>query len=331
MPGLASTIHVPSDQPTIQAGLTAATAGDTVLVACGAYYEHDLVMKSGVCLRSEAGSADCVTIDAQQQGSVILCHDVDDAASIVGFTITGGSSDSGGGIYLTNAAPRIAHCDIISNTAVLGGGIRNSNSSPLVEHCRILDNHAVYDGAGACCTDGSPVFSHCLFAGNEAEIWGGGLELTSHPGAPVLSYCTIVDNSAGWSGGGIFSADQCQFSLQNTIIAFNRDNGGIYIQDGLAYLGIQCCDVYGNVGGDYTGDLEDLTGIDGNISEDPLFCVEENPGSPYSLRQHSPCAGENNPDCGQIGAFGIGCIVTSVSEEQGVTEYATWSELKSLF
>ena len=38
LPATAATIHVPDDQPTIQAGIDAASAGDTVLVACGDYY-----------------------------------------------------------------------------------------------------------------------------------------------------------------------------------------------------------------------------------------------------------------------------------------------------
>ena len=36
----AATIHVPTDQPTIQAGIDNAVNGDTVLVASGTYVEN---------------------------------------------------------------------------------------------------------------------------------------------------------------------------------------------------------------------------------------------------------------------------------------------------
>jgi hypothetical protein len=51
----ATNIRIPGDQPTIQAGLDAAVAGDTVLVGCGTYYEHDLTVMLGITLRSETG------------------------------------------------------------------------------------------------------------------------------------------------------------------------------------------------------------------------------------------------------------------------------------
>ena len=95
----AGTIQVPADQPTIQAGLDAALPGDTVLVACGAYGEHDLVMKSGVVLRSAGGVAACATISAGGSGRVMSCSHVTNA-SIEGFTVRDGSTIYyGGGIY----------------------------------------------------------------------------------------------------------------------------------------------------------------------------------------------------------------------------------------
>ena len=60
----AATIAVPGDAPTIARGLAAARPGDIVLVACGTYREHDLVIPAGVSLWSGSMQPGCVVIDA---------------------------------------------------------------------------------------------------------------------------------------------------------------------------------------------------------------------------------------------------------------------------
>ena len=53
----AATINVPGDQPTIQAAVNAASAGDTIVVAAGTYNEDVLVNKTVVVQGAGAGSS----------------------------------------------------------------------------------------------------------------------------------------------------------------------------------------------------------------------------------------------------------------------------------
>ena len=51
----ATIIHVPGDQPSIQAGIDASSNGDTVLVAPGTYYEHINFNGKAILLKGEKG------------------------------------------------------------------------------------------------------------------------------------------------------------------------------------------------------------------------------------------------------------------------------------
>ena len=84
----AATLAVPGDEPTIGRALARARPGDVVLVACGTYREHDLVLPAGVSLWSGALDPACATIDAGGRGRVLVCDGVDTTSSIVGFWIT---------------------------------------------------------------------------------------------------------------------------------------------------------------------------------------------------------------------------------------------------
>lgn len=230
IPAHATTWNVPSECPTIQAGVDSAAVGDTVRVACGTYYEHDIIMKSGVCLTSETGEAACVTIDALQNGRVMFCLEVDDAASIVGFTITGGlvsgaaAQDSvGGGIYCEDSSPTLANCTFLDNSAAMvGGGLfcgveaidaftsrtrwhdpdppPTVRSGPTVTDCTFSGNSS-QGGGGVFCYQGSPTLTRCTFSGNTAER-GGGLYCAGD--AASIVDCTFFGNQADISAGGVY-------------------------------------------------------------------------------------------------------------------------------
>ena len=377
----ATTIHVPDELPTIQAGIDVASHGDTVLVACGTYYEHDIVMKSGVCLTSETGQADCVTVDAQQQGRVFYCCGVDDLASIVGFSITGGLSGDGGGILCDlSSSPRLANCTFFGNVATgtyvgYGGGMCCYNySSPTLANCTFSGNQAYWSGGGMCCFDSFPTLTACTFSENQSNNFGGGLEcFASSPtlmdctfssnqaygygggmscwysSSPTLTDCTFSGNESGYGGGmscwysssptltnctfssnqahavgGGMSCSDSSPSFTNCIIAFSQPGRAVYCEDATSSPALTCCDVYGNAGGDWVGCIADQYGVNGNFSEDPLFCGDLNPDEPYTLHSDSPCAPEDNPECGLIGAWGVACGLTAV-------EPVSWGAIKGMF
>ena len=86
-----ATIHVPADQPTIQAGIDAASAGDIVVVAEGTYTENVTFLGKAITVRADAG-AGAVVIDGNQAGSVVTFATAESSESVLdGFTIRNGS------------------------------------------------------------------------------------------------------------------------------------------------------------------------------------------------------------------------------------------------
>ena len=128
---------------------------------------------------------------------------------------------------------------------------------------------------------------------------------------PRIMNNTIVGN-IGDKGAGIYIDSLSSPILVGNIVANDSmpadgraEGGGIYSESGTAIF--LCNDVYGNEGGNYIG-IPDQTGLNGNISADPVFCNAR--GDDYSLMGDSPCLAGCHPGggaCGLMGAFGVGC------------------------
>src|SRR5579864_3151280 len=88
----AKTIHVPVDQPTIQAGINAANTGDTVLVAPGTYKENINFSGKAITVKS-SGGAKVTIIDGGNLAPVVTFSTGEGASSILsGFTVQNGTS-----------------------------------------------------------------------------------------------------------------------------------------------------------------------------------------------------------------------------------------------
>lgn len=251
------------DAPTIQAGVDSATAGDIVEVACGTYLDcsHEdpngdlccVIMKSGIVLRSETGNADCVTIDAQGNGRVVCCIEVDNSTVIEGFRLINGYANLGGGLVCLGSNPVVSYCVFANNRAHgdggMGGGMCCIESSPSVSYCEFTGNEALNNGGsggGFLSWFGDPILSNCLFSGNGA-VAGGGIGLLG--GSLSANDCTITTNDASFRGGGVAVFGGGGF--QTTLSCFNtdiRDNTATVGPDGLLWVDsaafLTCCDIY---------------------------------------------------------------------------------------
>jgi len=101
----ATTIHVPADQPTIQAAISAAQNGDTILVSPGTYAENIDFIGKAITVKSTNG-AKVTIIDAHQVGPAATFKSGEIRASVLsGFTLTNGVGSGppyfiyGGGVF----------------------------------------------------------------------------------------------------------------------------------------------------------------------------------------------------------------------------------------
>nr|MBC8424273.1 hypothetical protein [bacterium] len=97
--------------------------------------------------------------------------------------------------------------------------------------------------------------------------------------------------------GGIYLSGTSAVDLLNSVV-YGAGSGVGVLGDTTATLSATYNDVYGNVGGNYSG-VSDPTGVDGNISSDPLFVAWSDDGDDTNedlrLQSSSPCIDAGNP------------------------------------
>jgi hypothetical protein len=160
---------------------------------------------------------------------------------------------------------------------------------------------AVYGGGIYCLTTSAPAISGCTFVDNSAGF--GGAITCVDASEPSITSCTLAGNSAP-AGAGVYSWNSWP-TVVSAIIAFNAIGRAIRCE-GAAAVSLDCCDLFGNDGGDWVGCIADQLGSNGNISLDPLFC--DAAGGDLTLQALSPCSPELSPGaCGLIGALPVTC------------------------
>ncbi len=221
----AATVGVPLDRPTIQSAIDAAAAGDTVSVTCGTYYEHDLIMKDGVTLRSETGDTSCVTVDAGSAGRGISCTGLSGTTVIEGIKFINGTATIGGGMLCDSSALQVVNCAFVNNAAASNGGAADciGTSDVTFQGCMFRGNTAYQGGAVALVDNAISSFEDCLISHNESVLIAGGILATG--GLCSVFDCDFVENSSG-QGGGLVVGGPAACSVSFSLFLENSAGAG---------------------------------------------------------------------------------------------------------
>lgn len=216
---------------TLQAAVTAAGYGGTVLATNGVYdtgnHENARVLiTNNVTLRSVVPHGAIIRgsgIATYNTASAIRCVYMD-SGFLDGFILEDGATSSsskwstgGGGLAINSPSVTVSNCVIRNCKARRGGGAYYG----VLRDCVVSNNVAVDCGGG---NDNGKRYN-CLFCNNTAGNNGGGVYWGFYYN------CVIRDNTCANNGGGAVGAQQHSFTLDDCVIENNtagKSGGGVY-------------------------------------------------------------------------------------------------------
>ncbi|MCX6829855.1 MAG: dockerin type I domain-containing protein [candidate division Zixibacteria bacterium] len=268
----AATIHVPADQPTIQAGINVAGNGDTVLVAPGTYTgdgNHNISTQGKLLIIISSAGPDSTIIFVDHGEDTytgfIINSGEDTTLHISGFSITAnphtmGWTD-GGAFILHNSSATIDNCVVRDQwMGHYGGGMRIENATVIFVNCTFQNNRTgdsatkralrntknlrplvgLTFGGGIYCLNSQLFFSKCHFRENFADNGSGGgiFSISSYLN---IDSCEFTDNgcySESYEEAG-FGGAICQ-RYGTLVISYSRFDRNNSDMAGGAIFSAQC-------------------------------------------------------------------------------------------
>lgn len=231
----AGTVLVPSDHATIQAGIDAATDGDTVMVAPGTYAGAGnralLWQWRDISLISEGGASSTIIECGHTEAGFIGCGQ-SNASVIEGFTIRNGGSDYGSSAINNSNSARILNC-VIESCSGYGAAIGMWGDEPTtISGCTIRENWSLYDAALDLNDEGHVEVVDCTIVDNQS---GDYYDYPYSSGAGVkgwnftLNRCTIARNTAYGYGAGVYGLNGEVIDCEIYDNEASRHGGGLLL------------------------------------------------------------------------------------------------------
>lgn len=300
---IAGTLRVPGQYPRIQSAVNAAAPGDTILISPGYYFQNITLTK--VLTVKNASQTESVTLEDTTMtpaqgytGSNVITIDAAGAGEISGLTIVGVDRFN---VYPTGVRANkdgwtIRNC-LFRNL----GGIQTYSSTT-----NVLNNtFRLVEGMSVSAGKRTKVIGNRIFGSRQEGVTATENVLIANNLFVDCSFgvnsggqydTVIIQNNTFSSVGNMYTNNQnpirigwdgAPMIIRNNILAFN--NGmGIFVTAANTnlpdkfFLGNN--NVYMNSTNYFI--VDDPTGINGNISVDPLFCDND---SLFVLSSDSPC------------------------------------------
>jgi hypothetical protein len=236
----------------VASAVAAASAGDLINVCAGTWDVSGISIDKPLSLVGPNGSKR-TTLRGNGGRTILEISNYADSSGTVnvgGFTLTGGSSFAGGGLYADTAAVELHDLVVTGNSGFIGGGMYFYDAIVSFDSVTVTDNEAVY-GGGLYAEYADLLLDGAIFNDNVAD-YGGGAYLyevetlaedsrfaanyTSWYGGGALAYFSIVDggsfvnNLSTYSAGGLAMYNSEAYDIEASNNKAGQYGGGLGLQ-----------------------------------------------------------------------------------------------------
>jgi len=260
---VANTINVPADFSTIQAGLNAANAGDTVFVSAGTYYENDIEWPFIASIKLIGEDKETTIVDGSNNGNIFIIlppngsHEdniISPSTLISGFTIQNGNANGSYYSWVTGALGKGAaiyaeYAYITLNNLNIRNNYSNSSAALYMRNNNRVENEVInfdnlnienntcgvsYGGAEILLYDaalgGETSFSisNSSFINNVATIGEcGGLKILAEWNEVSISHCLFIGNSSSNYSSALNLTCSAPFNIISNSLFSGNTGGGL--------------------------------------------------------------------------------------------------------